>query len=42
MDVERSVRPRFFSSWSICVSPLISTGVALAFQLRIVSFQIAE
>jgi len=42
IEVARSVSPPFFSSWSICVSLLIRTGVALAFQLRIVSFQTAS
>jgi hypothetical protein len=40
--VERSVSIPFFSSWSTCVSLLIRTAVALAFQVRIVSFQIGE
>jgi hypothetical protein len=42
IDVPRSVRTPVFSSWSTCVSLLITTGVALAFQVRIVSFQTGE
>jgi hypothetical protein len=42
IDVERSVSPPCFSSWSICASLVIRTGVALDFQVRIVSFQIGE
>src|SRR5712692_5158363 len=40
--VARSVSPPFFSSLLICVSLVIKTGFALAFQVRIVSFQIGE
>jgi len=40
--VARSVSTPFFSSWSICVSLLIRTGVAVDFQVRIVSFQAGE
>ena len=40
--VERSVSPPFFSSWSTWVSLLIRTGLALDYQVRIVSFQIGE
>jgi hypothetical protein len=42
IEVDRSVSPPFFSSWLTWVSLLIRTGVALAFQVRIVSFQIGE
>src|SRR5438132_1778003 len=41
-EVERSLSPPFFSSWLICVSLLIKTGFALAFQVRIVSFHTGE
>ena len=42
IDVARSERTPFFSSLSICVSLVIRAGVALAFQVSIVSFQIGE
>lgn len=42
VEVARSVSFPFFSSLSICVSLVIKVGVALAFQVRIVSFQIGE
>jgi hypothetical protein len=42
IDVDRSVSPPFFSSWSTWVSLLIRTGFALDFQVRIVSLQIGE
>jgi hypothetical protein len=40
--VSRSVNMPFFLSLSTCVSLVISTGDALAFQVRIVSFQTGE
>ena len=42
IELERSVSPHFFSSWPICVSLLIRTGVAVDFQVSIVSFQTGE
>jgi hypothetical protein len=38
VEVARSVNMPFFSSLSICVSLVIRTGEALAFQVRTVSF----
>jgi hypothetical protein len=42
IEVARSVSVPFFSSLSTCVSLVINVGVALAFQVRIVSFQTGE